>query len=644
MSNNPDTTLYEFGPFRFDPACRRLWRAGEPVTAQPKALELLAVLLERRGQELEKDELMELLWPGAVVEESNLTVTMSVLRKALGERAQEPHYVVTMPGRGYRFVAAVRETPAAVEELIVQASKVSVVLEEEDDEAEQVRAAVATALPSMQARHRSKMWEVAAATALLGALLAGVSVWRGRKIQPAPPLAFKTLAVLPFKSLNPKADAQGSDEYLGVGLADVLITRLSNLRQLAVRPTSSVLPFSGKDALQAGQTLKVDSVLDGSIQQQGDRVRVTVRLLRTSDGQPLWAYQCDTQCSDIFQLQDLVAARLTEALELRLTGDERQRLTRHYTDNAAAYQAYLKGRYHTLQFTPEGNRQAIAELNEAIRLDPSYALAYAGLADTYTASSEWLRAPREALGQARLAAEKALALDDTLAEAHAALGHVFLHQFNPAAEAQFQRALELNPNSVAALFFYGEYLASKDADKALTTLRRVQQLDPLSPTAGSFSVWVYVIARRADEALTEARKALELDPQNPFSRQMLAVAYGAKGNHVAAIAELEQLKPLLPTSQVLGTLGMEYALAGRRAEALKTLAELNQMAQQQYVSPFDVALVYTGLGDKEQAFAYLEKAREDQSEWLGLLKVDARLDSLRADPRFADLLRRVGLT
>ncbi|MBI1762569.1 MAG: winged helix-turn-helix domain-containing protein [Acidobacteria bacterium] len=642
---------YEFGGFRFDAAQRTLLCAGRPVALTPKNLETLLVFLQHRERVLEKEELMTLLWPDSVVEENNLTQNISALRKALGEKPNEQRFIKTIPGRGYRFVAEVRELApeaAEAETLIVQQSKVSVVIEEEENDGEMERRgegetlkALATSVPAP----RRLTARIALASTLLAVLAIGTTYWRRGQESAIrnPQSAIKTLAVLPFKSLNPQPGQNSNDEYLGIGLADVMITRLSNLSQLAVRPTSSVLPFGGKDALQAGQALKVDSVLDGSIQQIGNRVRVTVRLLRTSDGQPLWAFQCDEQCTDMFALQDMVSTRLTDALALQLSGEERQRLTRRYTDNAAAYQAYLKGRYHTLQYTPEGNRQAVKELNEALRLDPNYALAWAGLADAYAAASDWLMSPREALPKARAAAEKALALDDTLAEAHAALGHVFVHQLNPAAEREFQRAMALSPNSVAAMFFYGEYFMGKDADKGVAVLRRVQQLDPLSPTAGSFIASTYMMARRFDEAVSAAQQALDLDPNNPFSREMLGLAYGTKGNYAAAIAELEKVKPLMPISQVVGALGWEYALAGRRAEALQMLRELQQMAQQQYVSPFDVAMVYVGLGDKDQAFAYLEKAREDQCEWMGWLQSFAPLDPLRGDPRFAELVKRIGL-
>ena len=642
--------IYEFGSFRMDVVKRLVWREGEPVPLTSKSFETLLALVESRGEILNKGELLSRVWPDTIVEEKNLTINISALRKALGESPQEHRYIVTVPGRGYRFVAEVQEiTDGETDELMVQQSKMSVVVEEEieddgatrrrrDGETEKISAGENSLL--RVAGSRGRQVTRSAFTAVIVVLLAGAIYWWKTKPPVAQqPGAIKTLAVLPFKSLNP----QGSEDYLGVGMADVMITRLSNLSQVIVRPTSSVLPFSGTDSLQAGQTLKVDSVLDGSIQQDGNRVRVTVRLLRTSDGQPLWAFQCDEQCADIFALQDAVSTRVVEALALKMSSDERTRMTQRYTENAAAYQAYLKGRYHTLQYTPEGNKQAVAELNEALRLDPAYALAWAGLADAYTAASDWLLPPREALSKARTAAEKALALDDTLAEAHAALGHVFVHQFNPAAEREFQRAMELNPNSVAAMFFYFEYFYGRDADKAVAVLRRVQQLDPLSQTAGSFIASTYLMARRDDEALVEAQKALEMDPNNPLSRDILAMAYGAKGNHSEAVAELEKVRQQLPTSMVGGELGLEYALAGRRADALKTLAELKRMAKEQYVSPFDVALVYTGLGDKDQAFAWLEKAREDQAEWIGWINSDARLDRLRGDPRFAELLRRVGL-
>lgn len=643
---NPKAPLiYEFAQFRLDPVRRALLSARrEPIPLTPKNLETLLVLVENRDRVLGKEELIERLWPDSVVEENNLTQNISALRKALGERPNEQRFIKTIPGRGYRFVAEVREVKEerfqAADELTAPKPEAARPPEQRKETAE-TQAAPTTALADAQSRSGAWWWKLALATLLVAVPLLALGYWRGREPQdpPSTPPAVQSLAVLPFKSLNPQSPE--GEQYLSIGLADVMITQLSNLSQLVVRPTSSVLPFSNQDALQAGQTLKVDLVLDGSIQKINDKVRVTVRLLRTRDGKPLWAYQCDQQCTDIFTLQDKVSALITEGLALRLSGEEKQRLTRRYTDNAAAYQEYLIGRFYTLQYTPEGNQKAIEHLNEALRLDSTYALAYAGLADAYAASSDTLLPPREALFKAGAAAEKALVLDDTLAEAHAALGHVLVHQFDPAAEAQFQRAMALNPNSVAAMFFYFEYFYTRgETDKSVSILRRVQQLDPLSPTAGAFIASSYLMARRNDEAEREARKALELDSNDPLSRVLLAMAYSAKGAHAEAIAELEKVKSTVPTSMLAGLLGLEYAWSYRRDDAQRMLAELNQMARRQYVSPFDVALVYVGLGDKDQAFVWLEKAREDQSEWIGTIKWDARLDSLRADPRFEDLLKR----
>ena len=613
---------YEFGPFRFDAGKQTLTREGEPIRLKAKACELLKVLLAHHGEALDKERLMTLLWPDTAVEENNLTVHMTALRKALGERPNDRRYIVTIPGRGYRFVAEVRVS--ASPEAVAPAPK-------------------AEPRPTHEPRPR-RLLRFGAVAALSAALVVGAIYWlkaRPRPVEPPPaPPAIKSLAVLPFKTLTPQA----GEDYLGVGLADVMITRLSNLSQLVVRPTSSVLAFSGQDAVEAGQLLKVDSVLDGSIQKQGDRMRVTVRLLRVSDGQPLMAMQCDEKCADLFALQDAISNQVTEALALQLTGDEQQRLMKNYTGNAAAYQEYFKGRFHTLQYTPDGFKNAIVHLNNAIRLDPTYALAYAGLADAYTAASDWLLPPREALGKARVAAQKALALDDTLAEAHAALGHVKLHRSEPDAESELQRALQLNPNSVAARLWYGEYFMAKDLTKGLAILRQAQRLDPLSPVIGSFITASYALARQPDEALAEARKTVALDPNDAFARGLLAEAYDAEGDYAAAISEAEKLRQLVINPQQLGTLGRDYALVGKPAEARRVLEEMDRLAQKQYVSPYDRAVIYAALGDKDQAIAWLNKAYDDQSEWIGWLQADYRLDNLRGDPRFDELVRRVGLS
>lgn len=456
------------------------------------------------------------------------------------------------------------------------------------------------------------------------------------------PKQIESVAVLPLFNESGNPD----NEYLTDGVTESLIVSLSKIPNLNVKARSSVFRYKGKetDARTVARELNVQAILTGRIVQRGNDLTLYIELVDANTENVLWKETYIRPMANLATLQSEIVRDVSEKLRPKLSGVDEQRVAKKYTANSAAYQEYLKGRFYTLQYTPDGHKKAIEHLNEAIHLDPNFALAWAGLADAYTAASDWLLAPREALAKARAAAEKALAMDDTLAEAHAALGHVFVHQFNPTAESELQRALDLNPNSVEARLWYGEYsIGRPDEAKGIAVLRQAQELDPLSPVIGQFIISHYYYNRQFDEALIEAQKTLQLDPNDPMSRGYLAFVYSAKGNHAEAIAILEDLKQKLPISQMLGQLGMEYALTGRRNDALKIIAMMNELSKQQYVSPYDLAVVYTALGDKDQAFAWLEKAREDQSEWMGWLRFDARFDSLRSDPRFADLQRRLGL-
>jgi tetratricopeptide (TPR) repeat protein len=370
--------------------------------------------------------------------------------------------------------------------------------------------------------------------------------------------------------------------------------------------------------------------------QRGNDLTLYIELVDANTENVLWKETYARSLTNFATMQSEIARDVSDKLRPKLSGADEQRVSRNYTVDSAAYQQYLKGRFYTLQYTPEAHKKAIQHLNEAIRLDPDFALAWAGLADAYTGASDWLLPPREALEKARAAAEKALILDNTLAEAHAALGHVLVHQFDPTAEHELHRALELNPNSVEGRLWYGEYFVGRDASKGVAILREAQDLDPLSPVIGQFIFAQYFFNRRYDEAFTEAQKTLQLDQNDPNSRAYLAFIYSAKGNHGEAIAILEDLRQQLPTSQTLGLLGMEYALTGRRNDALTIIAAINELSKQQYTSPYDVAVVYTGLGDKEQALAWLEKAREDRAEWMIWLRLDYSFDSLRSDPRLEE--------
>ena len=472
--------------------------------------------------------------------------------------------------------------------------------------------------------------------------LAGAGWRTGNKSKPVgTDDALRSLAVLPFKQLG----VAGSDDYLEVGIADALITRLSNLSKIIVRPTDAVLKYAapGQDRAAAGRELGVDLLLNGQIQRSADRIRVTVQLIDVKDGRPLWAETLDEKSTDLFTVEDSISQRMTQALTLKLSSDEQQRLTKHSTENAEAYQEYLKGRYYLLQYTKDGFQNSVAHLNQAITLDPTYAMAYAGLADAYTAASNDLLAPREALPKARAAALKALSFDDNLAEAHAALGHAKFHAFDWSAEKDLQRALELNPNSVPVLLWYGEYWLYRDPIKAIPLLQRAQQLDPLSLAVTWFLSGTYAFARQPDQALTEARRMIELDSNNPTSHRALAVAYGLRQQYPEAITELLKAKQVGAPPPALGFLGFFYAMSGKLDEARTLLEELSQAAKEQFVSPYAIAKIYCGLGEKDRAFAWLEKAYEVQDEHLGFMRFDYTMDPLRSDPRYAALMKRLGI-
>lgn len=656
----PTKRIYEFASFRLDVVTRMLWRDGEPVLLTSKVFETLLALLESRGETLDKDALLSRVWPDTVVEEKNLTVNISTLRKALGENPREHRYIVTVPGRGYRFVADVQEiTEPETADVVVLQTKMSVVVEEEEDDRETGRrgergtqgiSAPANSLlplaPSPRPRVSRSFFT---AIALLVVLLAGaIYWWRTKPRMGGQPGAIKSLAVLPFKSLNPQSSTDGNEDYLGVGMADVTITRLGSLDQLVVRPTRSVLGFAAQDPLQSGETLRVDAVLDGSIQQSGDRIRVTLRLLRVADGKPLWTDQFDERGTDIFALQDSISRKVTAALALQISGTQQEQLARHYTESADAYRAYLKGRYYRNLFTSEGARQAIESFNQAISIDQNYALAYAGLADAYYWSANLFLPGPEAMLKAKEAGQHALALDEQLAEAHLALGQVlFLYDWEfGSAEQHFKRALALNPGLAEAHSWYGQYLSLLGRfDDGLAEMKRAEQYDPLSPVASSLVGLPLFLMGRYDEANAVNFHALETNPNSPMMHENIGIGYAQKGEGTKAVAEFQQvLRAGGDTPEAEAMLAYGYAAAGNRGAASQTLKQALGSTQEEAPSPYTVALVYVAMGDKGQAFAWLEKAYAVRSEYMVWLKVDPRLNALRSDPRFAALMGRVGLT
>jgi len=630
--------LYEFGPFRADGLRRLLFRDGQPVPLTAKAFDTLLVLIRNRDRVLEKDALLKEIWPNSFVEEANLAQHVSALRKALGEIPGEHRYIATIPGRGYRFVADVRPVSTVETELTLERHTTAELVMEEEFEEEDAKVPAHRRLPA------------AKTTVVVGLLLAAVLAaagWRLSKEQAAhapDATAARSIAVLPFQSL----DAQG-ERALGLGLADAVITKLSNLRELVVRPTSSILKYGAPsaDPWAAGRELDVEALLEGKVQKAGDRIRVTVQLLRLKDRKPLWAETFDQSFTGIFAIEDAISEKVAQALAVKLAQGEKQRLDRRYTANLEAYRNYLDGRYAEFRFTPEGLNQAIAYFDRAIAIDPGDALAHAGLADAYTTASDWVLSPREALPKAEAAARRALEFDDGLAEAHSALAHAQMHEWKLAeAGKEFARALALNPNITSTYFAYAEYLSALGKqDEALAEMRTALKIDPLSAEILFLAGFPLYLRQDYEGALVADRAAVKAYPDFWAPHMACGYAYLAERRFPEAAAEFEKARALNPDATInLSGLAAAHARAGNRAEAMKLLAQLKKMSAARHVAPFDIAVVYNALGERDQALDWLEKAYLDQSEMMLFLEIYPPVADLRGAPRFQELVRRVGVS
>ncbi|HJQ22818.1 MAG TPA: FlgO family outer membrane protein [Blastocatellia bacterium] len=644
---NQTKRFYEFGPFRIDTVNRRLTAHGETVPLKQKAVETLLVLVENRGEVLEKQALIERLWPDSFVEEANLTQNIYMLRKALGAY----DYIETVPRRGYRFSAEVREWEEGVPDLIVkERMRSSIVIEEEEEikaDAELIDAvAPLVSLAAQPQTRRQTAPLIWAAVFLLAVLGVAVYLWTQSKARKVSAGAAPSIAVLPFKSLN----ADGTEDYLGLGMADTLITRLSRVGRAVVRPTSSVRRYTAgeADAIQAGQELGVDFVLDGSIQRSDDRVRVTARLVRTRDGQPLWADKFDEPFTDLFKVQDAISEKLAAALALKLSGAEQQRLSKRQTASTEAYQLYLKGRYFWDKRTEEGLKKSTEYFQQAIDLDPAFALAYSGLADAYAQLPGYgPTASMEVYPKARAAAARALELDGDLAEAHNSMAAV-LSYFEwdwAAAEDEYRKALALDPNYAAAHHRLGVQLAAMSrTDEAISELQRAQALDPLSLIVNALLGFTYYQARQYDQAIAQLKKTIEMDKHFPPAHEILAHIFAEKGMEGEAFAEFLETQRLTGEGEEkLAAYRKAFADTGLKGFYRQRLDFLLAQSAHNRIQPTTLASLYASLGETEQALSWLERAVEQHEGEVIWLKARRDYDSLRRDPRFANLLKRINL-
>lgn len=639
--------IYSFEGFVVDPTRRVLLRDNEPIQLTAKAFDLLLALVESQGRELSKEELMRRVWADQIVEDANLTVTMANLRKALGEKASDHRFIVTIPGKGYRFVAEIIDRNPRHDFIVETTTEGQLTVEDEvlGDYMHENLIEVRRSLFSTTSKtHR---WlAVVASFAVIAILITGYFLWFRQGTATAT-AKIKSIAVLPFKPLV----ATNRDESLELGMADTLIVRLSNIREINVRPISAVRRYSSleQDPIAAGREQRVDAVLDGQIQMAGEKVRVTVRLVRITDGAPLWSSQFDEKLTDIFAVQDSISDRVATALAVTLTNEEKRGITKRYTSDTDAYQLYLKGRYQLSRLTDDGFFKGRDFFQQAINKDPNYALAYAGLADAYNRLGGFeALASKDAFPKAREAANKALGLDENLAEAHSELATVYFdYDWDfPSAAREFRRAIEINPGYSDGHQMNGYYLAAMGRfDDALAETRRALELDPISLEKTTAIGEILYLQRRYDEAIEQFRKALEIDSNSGFTHWALGRPLLAQGKLNEAIAEFQKSIPLSGDSpDEPAELARAYALAGRRDEALKTIQELNTLSERKHVSPTVMASIYAALGDKKQAFAFLNKAFEERDFLLVILKVEPMFDPLRSDERFAELIRRIGLS
>jgi DNA-binding winged helix-turn-helix (wHTH) protein/TolB-like protein/Flp pilus assembly protein TadD len=646
---------YEFGPFRLDANERLLVRDGEVVPLTPKAVDLLVVLAENNGHVISKSELMKLVWPDSFVEEANLSHNIFILRKALGEEKSGVKYIETIPRRGYRFVASVTETHEDGDELVVAEHSRSHIIVEQSETLQETTAESAGQRDVAKLRNANvaaggvinKRWALVALACSAAAIGVAMYFWATAGSRYDRSVAsVKSMAILPFKLINTDA----GDDYLGIGLADSLIVRFGKLKQIVVRPTNAVAKYNvlGQDPLPAGRELKVDAVLDGTIQKFGDRIRVSVQLIRVVDGTHLWTDRFEEKSTDLFAVQDRVSEKVGMALSPKLTGEEQKQLTRRYTDNSEAYRLYLKGGYHWNKWTPEDWQKAVDYFNQAIEKDPNYAQAYGWLGAAYQVQgNNGVLPPKEANAKAKQFAQRALQIDDDLDQGHYTMGAVNLfYEWDwPGAERELKRAVELNPNYVEGRILYVYYLmVTGHTDESLSEARRCEELNPVSPFVSMNLADMLSISRRYDEAIVQYRKTLELDPHYPGIRFALSGSYLEKGMTEQAVAEVNKGLELCGCNKETSLeLAYVYARINRQAEAQAILDRLKKGSKENQNDPMQMCYLYAALGQKDRAFEWLERAYDEPNSSLIWVAVEPRLDNLRSDPRFAAVQRRIGL-
>jgi TolB-like protein/DNA-binding winged helix-turn-helix (wHTH) protein len=612
----PSPTPIRFGVFEVDLASGELRKQGVRIKLQDQPFQALVALIERPGEVLTREELQKRLWPAdtTVDFDRGLNKAIARVRDALGDDADNPRFIETLPSRGYRFLTQVAASPVAE----ILSSPASV--------------------PPVRPRRRLPWVAGGFAVVLL------VTIGLYRLISPSPRI--DSIAVLPLENLSGNPE----QEYFSDGMTDELIGEIAKIASLRVISRTSVMRYKGgarKSLQEIARELNVDAILEGTVVQSGQRVRITAQLIRASDDRHLLSEQYERELVDILALQGEVARAIAGSIRIKLTPGEQTSLTQTRRVSPEAYEAYLRGEYFLHKLAP-GIARSIEYFKQAITLDPLQSEAYAGLAEALGYAGIFgLRPSAETFPEARTAALKALELDPSNASAHNALANVKQgYDWDLAgAEAEYRRALQLNPSDLLTRLWYAEYLTRAGRfEEAITEEGRVVELDPISPLSYSSRAMVFFRSRRYDEAIQSSRKALDLEPTFVNALWWEGLSYAGKGDFPKAIASLTRAVGMNDGPLFRALLGYVYGRAGDRAKALGILGELTMVTRQKrrFVSPMDFAILYSGMGDANLTFQWLEKAYQSRETRIHQLP-SMEFDSVRSDPRYADLMRRIGL-
>jgi TolB-like protein/DNA-binding winged helix-turn-helix (wHTH) protein/Flp pilus assembly protein TadD len=635
----PTSRTIHFENFEFDFRSSELREQGRKVKVQGQPVQILAMLLEQPGELVTRDELRNNLWPGDtfVDFEHSLNAAVKRLRQALHDSAENPRYVETLARRGYRFIAEVDVVEGA--RLNIQEPATDNVLAADAG----VQAEVAEKTTAVNHRAWPLAWKISGLTLLVISAVVVFWILLSRSV-PSPTI--RSLAVLPLESLS----NDPSQEYFADGMTDELITDLGQISALRVISRTSIMQYKGarKPLPQIARELNVDAVVEGTVLRSGDQVRITAQLIQASDDRHLWSHSYEGELRDALALQNKVASAIAEQIQINLKPKEQVALRNEKAVNPEAYEAYLKGRYFWNKRTGDGLRKAIGYFNQAIEKDSTYAQAYTGLADSYALLGDWEyggMAPKEAFPKAAAAATKALQLDDTLGEAHTSLAFCHdLYDWNwNSAEAEFKRAIELNPGYATAHHWYSWHLAVLgQKDEALVEMRKAATLDPLSLIISADLAEILLVARQYEQSIQQSLSTIAMDPTFAVAHYQLGQAYVQIQRYSDAIAEFQGAIALSGAATTFtSNLAYVYALAGRRGEALKILND-QKNRNPGFSNSAEIALIYVGLGENDQAMTWLERAYEERFNPSILARPS--FDPLRSNKHFQDLMHRIGLS